>query len=104
VHQVAQTVKTPIVAIGGIATIDDVMEFLVTGASAVQIGTANYYDPTVSMKILDQLPEALAEAGVGRVRDLVATLGSVESQELRVKSQRGQESGPSSVRPIGQQV
>lgn len=74
VYQVAKAVPTPIVGIGGIATIDDVMEFLVAGASAVQLGTANYYDPTVSMKILDQLPTALQEAGVSRVADIVGTL------------------------------
>ena len=50
------------------------MEFLVAGASAVQIGTANFYDPTVSIKILGRLLPALAEAGVGRVADVVGTL------------------------------
>lgn len=74
VYQAARAVKTPIIGIGGIATIDDVMEFLVCGASAVQIGTANYYDPTVTMRLLDQLPAALAEAGVNSVRELVGTL------------------------------
>lgn len=74
VYQAAKAVSTPIVGIGGIATIDDVMEFFVAGATAVQIGTANYYDPTVSMKILDQLPRALAEAGAKRVGDIVGTL------------------------------
>lgn len=74
VYQVARAVSLPIIGIGGIATIDDVMEFLVTGASAVQIGTANYYDPTVSMKLLDQLPAALAQLGATRVADVVGTL------------------------------
>lgn len=74
VHQVAQRLDVPIIGIGGIATIDDVMEFLVAGASAIQIGTANYYDPTVSMKILDQLPCALAEAGVESVGDITRSL------------------------------
>ena len=74
VYQVARAVATPLVGIGGIATIDDVMEFLVAGASAVQIGTANYYDPSVSMKLLDALPAALAEAGVRSVGELVGTL------------------------------
>jgi dihydroorotate dehydrogenase (NAD+) catalytic subunit len=74
VYQVAQAVKTPLVGIGGIATIDDVLEFFVAGATAVQIGTANYYDPTVSMKILDALPAALAEAGVNRVAEIAGTL------------------------------
>ncbi len=74
VHQVAQAIDTPIVGIGGIASIDDVMEFFVAGASAVQIGTANYYDPTVSMKILDRLPGALTEIGATRVQDIVRSL------------------------------
>jgi dihydroorotate dehydrogenase (NAD+) catalytic subunit len=64
VYQVAQAVSIPVIGIGGIATIDDVMEFLVAGAAAVQIGTANFYDPTASMKILDALPQALQEIGV----------------------------------------
>ncbi len=74
VWQVSQAVRTPVVGIGGIATIDDVMEFLVTGATAVQIGTANYYDPTVSMKLLDALPGALASLGAKCVPDVVGTL------------------------------
>jgi dihydroorotate dehydrogenase (NAD+) catalytic subunit len=74
VYQVARAAKVPIVGIGGIATIDDVMEFLVAGATAVQIGTANYYDPTVTMKLLDQLPDALMALGANRVGDVVGTL------------------------------
>jgi len=74
VFQAARAVKTPIVGIGGIATLDDVMEFLVAGASAVQIGTANYYNPTATMKILDGLPGALQELGATRVADVVGTL------------------------------
>ena len=74
VYQVARAVQIPVVGIGGIATIDDVLEFLVAGASAVQVGTANYYDPTVTMKLLDALPQALAEAGVRSVREFVGTL------------------------------
>jgi dihydroorotate dehydrogenase (NAD+) catalytic subunit len=74
VHQVAHAVDIPIIGIGGIATLDDVMQFLVTGASAVQIGTANYYDPTVSTRLLDQLPAAVEEAGASSVAELVGTL------------------------------
>ncbi|MCA9102909.1 MAG: nitronate monooxygenase, partial [Planctomycetales bacterium] len=74
VYQVAQAVEVPICGIGGIATIDDVMEFFVAGASAVQIGTANFYDPTASMRILDALPQALGELGVRSVQDVVASL------------------------------
>ena len=74
VYQVAQAVKTPIIGIGGIATIDDVMEFLVAGATAVQLGTVNFYNPTISMQIIDALPAALAEAGAKCVSDIVGTL------------------------------
>lgn len=74
VHQVASAVDVPIIGIGGIANIDDVMQFLVAGASAVQIGTANYYDPTVSVRLIDQLPDALAQLGASCVADVVGTL------------------------------
>ncbi|MBI3467844.1 MAG: dihydroorotate dehydrogenase [Planctomycetes bacterium] len=74
VWQVARTVSVPVVGIGGIATIDDVMEFLVAGASAVQIGTANFYDPTVAGRLVRELPDALAAAGVDSVRAIVGTL------------------------------
>ncbi|MFO0013833.1 MAG: dihydroorotate dehydrogenase [Planctomycetota bacterium] len=74
VYQVARSVDIPIVGVGGIATIDDVMEFLVAGASAVQIGTANYYNPTVSTQVLDALPEAIRALGKDQVRDVVGTL------------------------------
>lgn len=74
VYQVAQATKLPLIGIGGIASIDDVMEFLVVGASAVQIGTANYCDPTISMKLLDQLPAALRQLGATSIHDVVGTL------------------------------
>lgn len=74
VHQVASAVDIPIIGIGGIANIDDVMQFLITGASAVQIGTANYYDPSVSTRLIDQLPRAVAELGHDSVRQCIKTL------------------------------
>ena len=74
VYQVAQAVDVPICGIGGIATLDDVMEFVVAGASAVQIGTANFYDPTASTRILDALPAAIGELGSTRVVDIVGAI------------------------------
>lgn len=74
VYQVAQAVKIPVVGIGGIATLDDVMEFLAAGASSVQIGTANYYDPTVSQRLVETLPSALRELGAQRISDCVGTI------------------------------
>jgi dihydroorotate dehydrogenase (NAD+) catalytic subunit len=74
VYQVARAVKTPLIGIGGIATIDDVMEFIVAGATAVQIGTANFYRPTTSLEILATLPAALASINITRIADLVGTI------------------------------
>jgi dihydroorotate dehydrogenase (NAD+) catalytic subunit len=74
VYQVASAVDIPIVGIGGIGNIDDVMEFLAAGASAIQVGTANYYDPKISQKLIEQLPAALAELGVGSAREAVGTI------------------------------
>ena len=74
VFQVAKAKVLPIIAVGGIATLDDVMEFVVAGASAVQIGTANFYDPTASVRIADGLPEALAQLGCSTFRAAVGTM------------------------------
>lgn len=79
VYQVAQAVDIPIMGVGGIATLDDVMEFLIAGASAVQIGTANFYDPTASMKILDQLPAAMAQLNTDTVQGLIGSMNTDRS-------------------------
>jgi dihydroorotate dehydrogenase (NAD+) catalytic subunit len=50
------------------------MEFFVAGASAIQIGTANYYDPTITMKILDELPAAVAELGTHKFANIPGTI------------------------------
>jgi dihydroorotate dehydrogenase (NAD+) catalytic subunit len=50
------------------------MEFLVAGASAVQLGTVNFYDPTASVRVADALPGALAELGASSVREVVGTV------------------------------
>jgi dihydroorotate dehydrogenase (NAD+) catalytic subunit len=74
VYQVARAVGVPLVGIGGIANVDDVMEFLLAGATAVEIGTANFYNPVVSTQILDALPTALAQLGAASVAEVVGTL------------------------------
>jgi dihydroorotate dehydrogenase (NAD+) catalytic subunit len=66
----------PIIGIGGIATADDALEFLVAGASAVQVGTATFYDPTASERLLDDLTQELGNTGVSDVRSIVGTLRS----------------------------
>jgi dihydroorotate dehydrogenase (NAD+) catalytic subunit len=74
VWQVARKVHIPVIGIGGIATLDDVMEFLVAGASAVQLGTVNFYDPTAAQRIVDGLGGALTQLGAGSVREVVGSL------------------------------
>jgi dihydroorotate dehydrogenase (NAD+) catalytic subunit len=74
VWQVARQVKVPVIGIGGIATLDDVMEFLVAGASAVQLGTVNFYDPTACMRIIEGLPGAIVSLGASAVREVIGSL------------------------------
>lgn len=74
VLETAQKVDVPIVAAGGVSTIDDVMEFLVAGAAAVQVGTANFFRPLATMTILDELPGAIASLGASSVREIVGSV------------------------------
>ncbi|MCC6420244.1 MAG: dihydroorotate dehydrogenase [Gemmataceae bacterium] len=74
VWRVARHVKVPVVGIGGIATLDDAMEFLVAGASAVQLGTVNFCNPTAAERIAGQLPAALDQLGAASVREVIGTL------------------------------
>lgn len=79
--------KVPVIGIGGIVNADDVLEFMVAGASAVQVGTANFVEPTVTMEILDRLPGILAAEGVHRIEELVGTVrGSEEAQVPQVNA------------------
>ncbi|MBI3005039.1 MAG: dihydroorotate dehydrogenase [Ignavibacteriales bacterium] len=74
VYEVAQTVDIPILGIGGIASTEDAVEFLLVGASAVQIGTMNYVDPTGSIKIADGLRRHAESNSLKDVGDLVGAI------------------------------
>ncbi|MCA8995433.1 MAG: dihydroorotate dehydrogenase [Planctomycetaceae bacterium] len=74
VYQVAKAVDIPIIGIGGISTIDDVMEFLVAGASAVQIGTANFYNPGVSARLVDELAAILAAEDCSDIHEIIGSI------------------------------
>ena len=74
VWQVAQTVSIPVIGIGGISTAEDAVEFLLAGASAVQIGTANFYDPSAAEKIVAGLEAYLQEQGEERISNLIGAL------------------------------
>jgi dihydroorotate dehydrogenase (NAD+) catalytic subunit len=66
----------PLIGIGGIANADDALEFLVAGATAVQVGTATFYDPTASERLLDDLTRILDELGVKSINEVIGTLRS----------------------------
>lgn len=74
VYEVAQVVKIPIIGIGGIASWMDAVEFIIAGASAIQIGTANYYDPTCSIKVIDGLLEYCQKQNISQISKLVKTV------------------------------
>lgn len=72
VRQVATAVSIPIIGIGGIETVDDVLEMILAGATAVQIGSANYANPMVCPEIIEALPSRMAELGIESIQDFVA--------------------------------
>jgi dihydroorotate dehydrogenase (NAD+) catalytic subunit len=74
VWQVAQAVKIPIIGVGGIQCLDDVMEFIVAGASAVQIGTANFYNPGLANSLVTELLQVVQEQQVASFTELIGTL------------------------------
>lgn len=74
VWQVAQTVKIPVVGIGGIMTATDALEFLIAGAVAVQVGTANFINPHATTDIIDGIETFLMERNISDISDIIATL------------------------------
>ena len=74
VWQVAQVVSIPVIGIGGIGTTEDALEFLIAGATAVQVGTANFYQPTATEEIINGLARHVRESGLENIRELINTL------------------------------
>lgn len=74
VWQVAKAVKIPVIGLGGIMSTNDAIEFLLAGASAVQIGTANFIDPTITLKIIDGINGYLDENDFKSVKDIVGLI------------------------------
>jgi dihydroorotate dehydrogenase (NAD+) catalytic subunit len=74
VWQTARVVKVPIIGIGGIMTARDALEFMIAGAGAVQIGTANFINPRATMEILDGIAAYLIQKGIKKIKDLIGTL------------------------------
>jgi dihydroorotate dehydrogenase (NAD+) catalytic subunit len=74
VYQAARAVKIPVIGMGGIASGEDAVEFLVAGASAVEVGTATFWDPNSPVRVAGELGRFLWEEGVGNVAEIVGTL------------------------------
>ena len=74
VWQVARAVKIPVIGLGGIMTAKDALEFLMCGASAVQIGTANFIDPSVTIKVRDGINDWLDSHHIGSVSEIIGTI------------------------------
>ena len=71
VYEVAGAVNVPVVGIGGISTANDALEFIMAGASAVQVGTANFSNPQAPLEVLEGVEEFMAKEGVKDIAELI---------------------------------
>jgi dihydroorotate dehydrogenase (NAD+) catalytic subunit len=74
VYEVARALQAPIIGVGGVSTVSDVLEFLIAGASAVQVGTWNFVDPAVCPRLAEELCEWMQERSVFRLNDIINSL------------------------------
>jgi dihydroorotate dehydrogenase (NAD+) catalytic subunit len=71
VYQVARKEKVPVIGCGGIATANDALEFIMAGASAVQVGTANFANPCTPLDIIDGIERFMKKEGIRRITELI---------------------------------
>jgi dihydroorotate dehydrogenase (NAD+) catalytic subunit len=86
VYECRQAVKIPIIGMGGIATADDVLEFMIAGATAVQVGTANFVDPFIWTKLLSGLRGYLQRHSIERISELTGTLDTSARHKAWISS------------------
>jgi dihydroorotate dehydrogenase (NAD+) catalytic subunit len=86
VYECRRAVKIPVIGMGGIATADDVLEFMIAGATAVQVGTANFVDPFIWAKLTDGIEAYMRRQGLTRIQDLVGSLDTSTRDEEWVSS------------------
>jgi dihydroorotate dehydrogenase (NAD+) catalytic subunit len=86
VYECRRAVKIPIVGMGGIASATDVLEFLIAGATAVQVGTANFVDPFIWTKLLDGLRDYLQRHAIAHVGDLTGTIDTTAREKEWISS------------------
>jgi dihydroorotate dehydrogenase (NAD+) catalytic subunit len=90
VYQVARTVKIPVIGMGGIMDHRDAIEFLMVGARAVEIGTANFVNPRVTLEVIEGIRNYCVENGIRQIGEIVGSLRTepVISKQLSVNSKR----------------
>ena len=86
VYECRRAVKIPVIGMGGIATADDVLEFMIAGASAVQVGTANFVDPFIWSKLLTGIHSYMQRHQIPRVQDVVGTLDTSTREKEWISS------------------
>ena len=86
VYECRRVVKIPIIGMGGIATAEDVLEFMIAGANAVQVGTMNFVDPFIWPKLIDGLHTYMATHGIVRLQDIVGTVDTTARQKSWISS------------------
>jgi dihydroorotate dehydrogenase (NAD+) catalytic subunit len=86
VYECRQAVRLPIIGMGGIATADDVLEFMIAGAAAVQVGTANFVDPFLWKPLLQGLRDYMARHGVSRLADLTGSIDTTRKETAWISS------------------
>jgi dihydroorotate dehydrogenase (NAD+) catalytic subunit len=86
VYETRRAVQIPVIGMGGIASADDALEFIIAGASAVQIGTANFVDPFIWSKVLAGIREYMARHGVRRLQDLVGSVDTSTQEKQWISS------------------
>jgi dihydroorotate dehydrogenase (NAD+) catalytic subunit len=86
VYECRQAVKLPIIGIGGIASADDVLEFMIAGATAVQVGTANFVDPFIWNRLLDGIRAYMTRHGLTRLADLTGTIDTTTRETAWISS------------------
>jgi dihydroorotate dehydrogenase (NAD+) catalytic subunit len=86
VYECRRAVKIPIIGMGGIATADDVLEFMIAGANAVQVGTMNFVDPFIWAKLLTGVRDYMAAHQIARLQDIVGTVDTSAREKAWISS------------------
>src|SRR3982751_1163479 len=86
VYECRQAVKLPIIGMGGVATADDVLEFMIAGATAVQVGTMNFVDPFIWTKLMDGIRGYMDTHSLSRLQDVVGTVDTTARQTAWISS------------------